>query len=97
MDYKKVLRLHYVNGLSSRAIAESCGCGKTTVVRFLKRFSECGKLSYPLSEDVTNEFIESQLCSQRNERTSQQQIRIATDSTKRKSHYQNPSKSLNWG
>ena len=61
MDYKKVLRLHYVNGLSSRAIAESCGCGKTTVVRFLKRFSECGKLSYPLSEDVTNEFIESQL------------------------------------
>lgn len=61
MDYRKVLRLHYVNGLSSRAIAESCGCGKTTVSRFLKRFSECGELSYPLPEDVTNEFIENLL------------------------------------
>lgn len=61
MDYKKVLRLHYVNKLSSRVIAESCGCGKTTITRFLKRFSECDELSYPLSEDVTNEFIENLL------------------------------------
>lgn len=61
MDYKKVLRLHYVNKLSSRAIAESCGCGKTTVNRFLKRFSECTELSYPLADDVANEFIESVL------------------------------------
>lgn len=61
MDYKKVLRLHYVNKLSSRAIAESCGCGKTTITRFLNRFSNCEELSYPLSEDVTNEFIENLL------------------------------------
>ena len=30
MDYKKVLRLHFVNHLSCREIAESCGdCSKT--------------------------------------------------------------------
>lgn len=30
MDYKKVLRLHFVNRLSIREIAESCGdCGKS--------------------------------------------------------------------
>ena len=61
MDYKKVLRLHYVNHLSSRDIAESSCCGKTTVNEFLKRFRECGELSYPLPEDVTNEYIESLL------------------------------------
>lgn len=61
MDYKKVLRLHYVNGLSSRDIAESCGCGKTSVNEFLKRFRECGQLTYPLPEDVSNEFIENML------------------------------------
>ena len=38
MDYKKVLRLHFVNRLSIREIAESCGdCGKTSVGEFLKR------------------------------------------------------------
>ena len=41
MDYKKVLRLHFVNHLSCREIAESCGdCSKTTVNEFLKRFRE---------------------------------------------------------
>lgn len=61
MDYKKVLRLHYVNGLSSRAIATSCGCGKTAVNDFLKRFRECDKLTYTLPEDVTNELIDNLL------------------------------------
>ena len=62
MDYKKVLRLHYVNRLSGREIAESCGdCGKTSVNEFLKRFRECQELSYPLPEDITNESIESLL------------------------------------
>lgn len=62
MDYKKVLRLHFVNHLSSREIAESCGdCGKTSVNEFLKRFRECRELSYPLSEDITNEYIEGLL------------------------------------
>ena len=47
MDYKKVLRLHFMNHLSSREIAESCGdCSKTTVNEFLKRFRENPELSY---------------------------------------------------
>ena len=58
MDYKKVLRLHYINSLTGRAIAESSGYSKTAVNDFLKRFRECEKLSYPLAENVTNEFIE---------------------------------------
>mgnify|MGYP001016358313 CR=1 FL=1 len=57
MDYKRVLILHFTNGMSSREIAETTGDGKTTVNEFLKRFRECEELSYPLSEDVTNEFI----------------------------------------
>ncbi|HJB96868.1 MAG TPA: DDE-type integrase/transposase/recombinase, partial [Candidatus Mediterraneibacter intestinigallinarum] len=62
MDYKKVLRLHFVNHLSCREIAESCGdCSKTTVNEFLKRFRENPELSYPLPADVTNEYIESLL------------------------------------
>ena len=60
MDYKRVLRLHFVNHLSGREIAESCGdCSKTTVNEFLKRFRENPELSYPLPADVTNEYIES--------------------------------------
>ena len=35
MDYKRVLRLHFVNHLSGREIAESCGdCSKTTVTLY---------------------------------------------------------------
>ena len=58
MDYKRVLRLHYVNGFSSRAISESTKDGKTTINDFLKRFRESPVLTWPLSEDVTNEMIE---------------------------------------
>lgn len=62
MDYKKVLRLHFINPLSNREIAESCGdYGKTTVNEFLKSFREFQELSYSLSEDVTNEYIEGLL------------------------------------
>lgn len=61
MDYKKVLRLHYVNKPSSREIAASCGCSKTTVNEFLKRFRECPELMYPMPENTTNEFIERML------------------------------------
>ena len=70
MDYKRVLRLHFVNHLSGREIAASCGdCSKTTVNEFLKRFRENPELSYPLPADVTNEYIEgllykSQVCRQ---------------------------------
>ena len=61
MDYKRVLVLHYTNGMSGREIAEATGDGKTTVNEFLKRFRECEELSYPLSEEVTNEFIAERL------------------------------------
>ena len=61
MDYKRVLVLHYTNGRSGREIAEATGDGKTTVNEFLKRFRECEELSYPLSEEVTNEFIAERL------------------------------------
>ena len=57
MDYKRVLTLHFTNGMSSREIAATTGDGKSAVSEFLKRFRECSELSYPLSEDVTNEFI----------------------------------------
>ena len=53
--------LHYTNGMSGREIAEATGDGKTTVNEFLKRFRECEELSYPLSEEVTNEFIAERL------------------------------------
>lgn len=62
MDYKKVMRLHYVNNLSSREIAASCGdCSKSAVNEFLKRFRGCPVLKHPLPADVTNEYIESLL------------------------------------
>lgn len=57
MDYKRVLMLHFTNGMTSREIAETTGDGKTTVNEFLSRFNKFEGLSYPLSEDVTNEFI----------------------------------------
>lgn len=61
MDYKRILVLHYTGGMSGREIAQTTGDGKTTVNEFLKRFRECEELSYPLPEDVTNEFIAERL------------------------------------
>ena len=57
MDYKRVLRLHFVNHLSGREIAESCGdCSKTTVNEFLKRFRENPELSYR-KRFITNRIV----------------------------------------
>ena len=57
MDYKRVLRLHFVNHLSGREIAESCGdCSKTTVNEFLKRFRENPELSYPSTGILTRKL-----------------------------------------
>ena len=61
MDYKKVLKLHHINKLSSREIAGSCNCSKTTVNDFLRRFRDCPELSYPLPPDMTNEALEKLL------------------------------------
>ena len=57
MDYKRVLILHFTNGMSSREIAKVTGNGKSAISEFLKRFRENEELSYPLPADVTNEFI----------------------------------------
>ena len=62
MDYKKVLRLHFVNHLSCREIAESCGdCSKTTVNEFLKRSERTRNSRTLYQPDVTNEYIEGLL------------------------------------
>lgn len=62
MDYKKVLRLHYVTKMSGREIAEACSdCSKTTVNDFLRRFRTCPDISYPLADGITNEYIEGLL------------------------------------
>lgn len=61
MDYKKVLKLHHINKLSSKEIAQSCNCGKTAVNDFLRRFRDYPELSYPLSPDITNEALEKLL------------------------------------
>ena len=62
MDYKRVLKLHFVNGFSGRAIAINTHEGKKTAINeFLKRFNECEELNWPLSEEVTNEYIENLL------------------------------------
>lgn len=40
MDYKRVLILHFTNGMSSREIAKVTGNGKSAISEFLKRFRE---------------------------------------------------------
>lgn len=57
MDYKRVLTLHFTNGMIGREIAATTGDGKSAVSEFLKRFREWRELLYPLSEDIINEFI----------------------------------------
>jgi len=56
MDCKRVLVLRFTNGMGSREIAEATGDGKSTINDFLKRFRECSVLTYPLPENVTNDF-----------------------------------------
>lgn len=65
LDYLQILRLHFGKHLSGRQIAESEGYGKTTVNRFLKKFKECEKLSFPLAPTVTNEVIYNTLYNSR--------------------------------
>ncbi len=61
MDYRRVLTLHFGNQFSSRTISETTGYGKSTINDFLKRFRECKEISYPLPDDVTNEYLEKLL------------------------------------
>ncbi len=61
LDYKKILGLRYASNLSGREIAKSCGCSKSAVNEFLRRFRECEQLKLPLGPEVTNETIEQLL------------------------------------
>ena len=66
MDYKRVLKLHFENGYCGRTIAKNTGEGQRTAINeSLKRFKECEKLNWPLSEEVINEYIEALLYKQR--------------------------------
>jgi len=57
LDYIQILQMHFVNNLSSREIASSYGCSKSAVSDFLRRFTACSKLSYPISSETTNELL----------------------------------------
>ena len=65
LDYKRILKLKFELNLSGREIALSCGCSKTTVNDFLKRFSDCSQLSLPLGDEITNETIDELLYKRR--------------------------------
>ena len=49
MDYKRVLMLHFTNGMSSREIAATTGDGKSAVSEFLKN---CDRNAMPHSLSV---------------------------------------------
>ena len=65
LDYLQILRLHFGKHLSGRQIADSQGCGKSTVNNFLKKFKESKDFSFPLASTVTNEVIYEALYNQR--------------------------------
>ena len=56
---REVLRLKH-SGLSIRAIARACSIGRETVREYLCRASEAG-LGWPLSDELSDEELESQL------------------------------------
>jgi len=57
---KEVLRLSWGGRLSSRAVARSCGIGRTTVREYLYRANEAG-LGWPLPEGMTDGELEELL------------------------------------
>jgi len=65
LDYIQILQMHFVRNFSSREIASSSGCSKSAVGEFLRRFTSYGKLSYPISSEMTNELIYDLLYSQK--------------------------------
>lgn len=64
-DYRRILALSKGQGLSIREISDATGYGKTMIGDFLRRFDGNGILSYPLSDDDTNERIHGLLYSRR--------------------------------
>lgn len=57
---REVLRLSWGGRLSPRAVAQSCGIGRTTVRQYLKRAEGAG-LSWPLPEGLSDGALEAML------------------------------------
>jgi len=57
---REVLRLSWGGGLSPRAVARSCGMGRTTVREYLQRATRAG-LSWPLPEGLPDSELEALL------------------------------------
>jgi transposase len=57
---EEILRLKFVNGLTHRAIARSCGVSASTVSEYITHAKAAG-LSWPLPEGITTEQLEAQL------------------------------------
>jgi DNA-binding transcriptional regulator LsrR (DeoR family) len=57
---RKILRLHFDAGLSTRAIASQLGIGVTTVRDALKRFGQV-ELTWPLPHTISDSDLEQQL------------------------------------
>jgi transposase len=57
---REILRLSWGGQLSSRAVAQSCGMGRTTVREYLQR-ARCVGLSWPLPEGISDGELEALL------------------------------------
>ncbi len=65
LNYLQFLRFLFGKQMSGRLIAASQGDGKSTIQRFLKKFKECEKFSFPLLSTVINEVIYNTLYNSR--------------------------------
>lgn len=66
---KEVIRLHHEAGLSNRAIARACNISNSTVGEYLARAEQAG-LSWPLSEEQSEEELYQQLFPEKDRKAS---------------------------
>ena len=57
LDYKSIIIKRYALGLSYKELAEEFSASKSGINDFIRAFERCEKLSYPLSEGITNYAI----------------------------------------
>ena len=53
LDYKDIITKNRVLHMSGSEIARQLGCSKSGVNDFLRVFSKCEKISFPLPEEIT--------------------------------------------
>jgi len=58
-DVRKILKLHYENGMSNRKIAQICSCSKTTIADVLAKALKC-HIKWPLPPDMTDRELTRQ-------------------------------------